>query len=86
MDGQRWHFTPHAIASKAHVFSARINNVLFSLIWSMAPILVSVTAFFVYVMRGNPLTVGTAFTVGNTRRHLYFAAQQLIFRLLHCLA
>ncbi|EKM52518.1 uncharacterized protein PHACADRAFT_211766 [Phanerochaete carnosa HHB-10118-sp] len=41
---------------------ARINNVMFSLIWSMAPILVSVMAFFVYVMRGNQLTVGTAFT------------------------
>lgn len=41
---------------------ARINNVLFSLIWSMAPILVSVTAFFAYVMQGNQLTVGTAFT------------------------
>lgn len=36
---------------------------MFSLIWSMAPILVSVTAFFVYVMRGNQLTIGTAFTV-----------------------
>ncbi|KIP06892.1 hypothetical protein PHLGIDRAFT_128004 [Phlebiopsis gigantea 11061_1 CR5-6] len=41
---------------------ARINSVLFALIWSMAPILVSVTAFFVYVMQGNELTVGTAFT------------------------
>ena len=42
---------------------ARLNSVMFSLIWICAPILVSVTSFFVYVVQGNELTVGTAFTV-----------------------
>ncbi|TCD65592.1 hypothetical protein EIP91_002477 [Steccherinum ochraceum] len=41
---------------------ARINSVLFSLIWTLAPILISVSAFFVYVLQGHELTVGTAFT------------------------
>ncbi|KAH9922425.1 multidrug resistance-associated ABC transporter [Fomitopsis serialis] len=41
---------------------ARLNSVMFSLIWICAPILVSVTSFFVYVVQGNELTVGTAFT------------------------
>ena len=45
--------------------TARTNSVLFSLIWSLAPIFISVTAFFVYVMLGNELTIGTAFTVGS---------------------
>ncbi|KAI0945816.1 hypothetical protein AcV7_009953 [Taiwanofungus camphoratus] len=41
---------------------SRLNSVLFNLIWICAPILVSVTSFFVYVIQGNELTVGTAFT------------------------
>lgn len=36
---------------------------MFSLIWTCAPILVSVSAFFVYVASGHELTIGTAFTV-----------------------
>lgn len=44
---------------------ARLNSVMFSLIWICAPILVSVTSFFVYVVQGNELTVGTAFTVST---------------------
>ena len=44
-------------------WAARVNYVMFSLIWSLAPILVSLTAFFTYVIQGNKLTVGTAFTV-----------------------
>lgn len=43
--------------------TARTNSVMFYLLWSSAPILVSVTAFFVYVMQGNKLTISTAFTV-----------------------
>lgn len=42
---------------------ARMNSILFSLIWVCAPIMVSVTSFFVFVVQGNELTVGTAFTV-----------------------
>ena len=47
--------------------TARINSVCFSLIWTCAPILVSITSFFVYVARGNELTIGTAFTVSASR-------------------
>ncbi|KAH8099895.1 multidrug resistance-associated ABC transporter [Cristinia sonorae] len=41
---------------------ARINSVLFTMMWTLAPVFISVTAFFVYIMQGNELTVGTAFT------------------------
>ncbi|KAI0782312.1 multidrug resistance-associated ABC transporter [Abortiporus biennis] len=44
------------------MIKARVNSILFSLIWTCAPILVSVSSFFAYVMQGNELTVGTAFT------------------------
>ncbi|KAI0749063.1 hypothetical protein C8Q74DRAFT_1374158 [Fomes fomentarius] len=44
------------------MIQSRINSVLFSLIWTYAPILVSVTSFFVYVAQRNELTIGTAFT------------------------
>ena len=35
----------------------------FSLIWTTAPILVSIVSFFVYIWMGNKLDIGTAFTV-----------------------
>ncbi|EKM76533.1 hypothetical protein AGABI1DRAFT_122491 [Agaricus bisporus var. burnettii JB137-S8] len=41
---------------------ARTNSVMFYLLWSCAPILVSITSFLVYVMQGNQLTISTAFT------------------------
>ncbi|KAG2344835.1 hypothetical protein BDR05DRAFT_1016249 [Suillus weaverae] len=41
---------------------ARINSVLFSLIWTSAPILVSLISFFTFVYQGNQLTVSVAFT------------------------
>ncbi|OJT05881.1 ATP-dependent bile acid permease [Trametes pubescens] len=44
------------------MIKARINSICFSLIGICAPILVSVSAFFVYVASGNELTIGTAFT------------------------
>ncbi|KAI0092260.1 multidrug resistance-associated ABC transporter [Irpex rosettiformis] len=44
------------------LIKARVNSICFSLIWTTAPIAVSVTAFFAYIMQGNQLTVGTAFT------------------------
>ncbi|KAH8109668.1 hypothetical protein DFH11DRAFT_1843160 [Phellopilus nigrolimitatus] len=40
----------------------RVNSVLFQILWTTAPILVSVLSFFTFVARGNELTVGTAFT------------------------
>jgi len=42
---------------------ARINSVLFNLLWSSAPILVSIISFMTYVMRGHQLTISKAFTV-----------------------
>lgn len=42
---------------------ARVNSVLFSALWTTAPILVSIISFWVYVMRGNELSVSVAFTV-----------------------
>ncbi|KAI0372366.1 multidrug resistance-associated ABC transporter [Pilatotrama ljubarskyi] len=44
------------------MIKSRINSICFSLIWTCAPILVSVTAFFVYVAQGYELSIGTAFT------------------------
>ncbi|KAG2143718.1 hypothetical protein DEU56DRAFT_792331 [Suillus clintonianus] len=41
---------------------SRINSVLFSLIWTSAPILVSLISFLVFVYQGNQLTVSIAFT------------------------
>ncbi|TCD65581.1 hypothetical protein EIP91_002465 [Steccherinum ochraceum] len=41
---------------------ARINSVLFSVIWTLMPIFISVSAFAVFVWQGHQLTVGTAFT------------------------
>ncbi|CAA7263971.1 unnamed protein product [Cyclocybe aegerita] len=41
---------------------ARVNSVMFYLLWTCAPILVSIISFFTYVMRGNVLTISTAFT------------------------
>lgn len=36
---------------------------MFYLLWNISPILVSIVSFFVYVARGNELTVSVAFTV-----------------------
>ncbi|KIJ35247.1 hypothetical protein M422DRAFT_262416 [Sphaerobolus stellatus SS14] len=40
----------------------RTNQILFSAIWSLVPILVSIISFFTYVMLGHELTVSVAFT------------------------
>ncbi|KAN0111601.1 hypothetical protein V8E52_008339 [Russula decolorans] len=44
------------------MIKARLNSVLFQLLWSCAPVLVSISAFLVFVLQGNELTVGIAFT------------------------
>ncbi|KAI0065886.1 multidrug resistance-associated ABC transporter [Artomyces pyxidatus] len=41
---------------------SRLNSVMFSMVWSCAPVLVSVISFLVFVMQGNELTVSIAFT------------------------
>jgi hypothetical protein len=42
---------------------ARVNSVMFYLLWSCAPILVSIISFLAYVVQGNTLEIGQAFTV-----------------------
>ncbi|KAI0041568.1 hypothetical protein FA95DRAFT_1565261 [Auriscalpium vulgare] len=44
------------------MIKARVNNVAFNALWGMAPVLVSVVSFLVFVLQGNELTVSTAFT------------------------
>ncbi|KAF8554053.1 hypothetical protein OG21DRAFT_1497299 [Imleria badia] len=44
------------------IVKARLNSIVFTLIWTSAPILVSVISFFAYVYQGNKLTVSVAFT------------------------
>ncbi|KAG6855558.1 hypothetical protein H0H87_001039 [Tephrocybe sp. NHM501043] len=41
---------------------ARINSILFSLLWTSAPILISIISFWAFVAQGNELTIATAFT------------------------
>ncbi|KAH6873975.1 multidrug resistance-associated ABC transporter [Coprinopsis sp. MPI-PUGE-AT-0042] len=41
---------------------ARVNSVMFYLLWTLAPILVSIISFMTYVMQGNELSVSVAFT------------------------
>lgn len=45
------------------MIKARLNSVLFQLLWSCAPVLVSICSFLVFVVQGNELTIGIAFTV-----------------------
>ncbi|KAF8205407.1 multidrug resistance-associated ABC transporter [Mycena galopus ATCC 62051] len=44
------------------MIKGRINGVGFYFLWVMAPILISVISFLTFVLLGNQLTVGTAFT------------------------
>ncbi|PFH45643.1 hypothetical protein AMATHDRAFT_44023 [Amanita thiersii Skay4041] len=44
------------------ISEARLNAVFIQLIWGVAPVLVSVISFFLYVLQGNQLTVSVAFT------------------------
>jgi hypothetical protein len=41
----------------------RLNSVVFYALWTFAPIFISIISFFTYVMLGNQLTIGVAFTV-----------------------
>jgi hypothetical protein len=45
------------------MIKSRINSIMFQLLWSCAPVLVSITSFLVFVLQGNQLTVSVAFTV-----------------------
>jgi hypothetical protein len=60
-----WHEVAyHTIITDDVLFPARVNSVMFYLLWTCAPILVSIVSFFVFVMQGGELTVSVAFTVG----------------------
>uniref|UniRef100_A0A0W0EW54 Putative multidrug resistance-associated ABC transporter n=1 Tax=Moniliophthora roreri TaxID=221103 RepID=A0A0W0EW54_MONRR len=41
---------------------ARVNSVMFYLLWMSAPILVSIISFWAFVAQGNELTISAAFT------------------------
>ncbi|KAG8933322.1 hypothetical protein FRC02_012140 [Tulasnella sp. 418] len=40
----------------------RANSIIFGLLWTLAPVGVSIVSFFAYVYLGNELTISTAFT------------------------
>ncbi|KAF9555963.1 multidrug resistance-associated ABC transporter [Agrocybe pediades] len=44
------------------MIKARVNSVMFYLLWTCAPIFVSILAFTSYVLQGHELSIGTAFT------------------------
>ncbi|KAJ7434680.1 multidrug resistance-associated ABC transporter [Mycena latifolia] len=44
------------------MIKARLNSLLFFLIWALAPILLATIAFLAFVLQGGELTIGTAFT------------------------
>ena len=45
------------------MLKACLNSVQFHLLWSCAPVLVSICSFLAFVLQGNELTIGIAFTV-----------------------
>ncbi|KAH8823501.1 hypothetical protein DL96DRAFT_1698061, partial [Flagelloscypha sp. PMI_526] len=45
-----------------HIIQSRITQAIFILYWMATPVAISVISFTAYVMTGNELTVGTAFT------------------------
>jgi hypothetical protein len=45
------------------VIQGRLNSVMFYALWTFAPTFISIISFFTYVMLGNQLTIGVAFTV-----------------------
>ncbi|KAJ7222262.1 hypothetical protein GGX14DRAFT_694507 [Mycena pura] len=61
---QRW--IDRALAARNEeikwMIKARINSVGFYCLWIMAPIFISIISFCTYVMLGNELTIGSAFT------------------------
>lgn len=69
MDGEGWVYTKSSydVGDMSNLFlSARVNSVMFYVLWTCAPILVSITSFTVYVLRGNKLDIPTAFTVSDS--------------------
>ncbi|KAJ3937406.1 MAG: hypothetical protein NXY57DRAFT_981367 [Lentinula lateritia] len=44
------------------MLKSRINSIMFYILWSSTPILVSIISFMTYILLGNELTVSVAFT------------------------
>ncbi|KAL1748165.1 hypothetical protein HDZ31DRAFT_30137 [Schizophyllum fasciatum] len=66
---------------------SRINSVMFYMLWAIAPILISVTSFFVYVATGHRLSVSTAFTaitLFNMIRQPLNTIPTMIVQILQC--
>jgi len=61
----RW--IQRALDSRKHelkwLVKSRMNSIMFQILWTTAPILVSIISFLTFVAQGKELTLGTAFTV-----------------------
>ena len=57
--GMKW-----PIITDSILFLAHINSIMFYLLWTCAPILVSIVSFFMFVMQGGELMISVAFMVG----------------------
>ena len=53
----------HTIVTDNVLFPARVNSVMFYLLWT--GVLVSIVSFFVFVIQGGELTVSVALIVGS---------------------
>ena len=55
----------HTIVSDHVLSPARVNFILFYLLWTCAPIVVSIGSFFVFVMQGGELTLSVTLMVNS---------------------
>ncbi|KAI0048024.1 multidrug resistance-associated ABC transporter [Auriscalpium vulgare] len=70
------------------LIKARLNNIAFHGVWELAPALVSVVSFLIFVLLGNDLTVGTAFAavaLFNMMRQPLYALPTFIVQILQIL-
>ena len=58
--GMKW-----TIVTDNVLFLAGVNSVMFYLLWTCAPIVVSIGSFFVFVMHGGELIISVPFMVGS---------------------
>ena len=61
--GMKWAY--HTIVTDNVLFPAGVNSVMFYLLWTCAPIVVSIGSFFVFVMHGGELIISVPFMVGS---------------------
>ena len=66
MDGEGYDLSSFSFGAEiVTVVLVRLNSAMFYVLWTTAPILVSIISFFAFVMQGNELTVAIAFTVSG---------------------